>query len=69
MVKIDEEDSNKKNTEPWVAIDEEQTSKSEIERTPSWLPSNPPCIQKNNQQKEEYLKVMVEEHMKKDLDQ
>ena len=48
---------------------EEHTSKSEIERTPSWLPSNPPCIQENNQQKMEDLKVMVEEDMKNDPDQ
>jgi len=64
-----EEDSNKKTTKPWAAIDEEHTSKLEIERIPSWLPSNPPCIQENNQQKEEDLKLMVEEDMKNDPNQ
>ena len=49
-------------------IDEEQTSKLEIERTPSWLPSNSPCIQENNKQKEEYFKVMVEQDMKNNPD-
>ena len=34
----EEEFSNNKTTEPWAAIDEEHTSKLEIERTPSWLP-------------------------------
>jgi len=43
-----DEDLNKKATEPWAVIDEEKISKLEIERTPSWLPSNPPCIQENN---------------------
>jgi len=62
------EDSKEGIKGPWAALDEENTSKSEIERAPSWLPSNPPCIQENNQQKEEDLKVMVEEDMKNDPD-
>ena len=64
-----EEDSNEKATESWAALDEGKTSKSEIERAPSWLPSNPPCIQEKNQQKDEDVKVMVEEYMKNDPDQ
>jgi len=36
---------------PWAALDEEKTSESEIERAPSWLPSNPPCSQEKNQRK------------------
>ena len=55
--------------ESWDALDEEQTIKSEIEKAPSWLPLNPPCIQEKNQQKEEDLKVIVEEDMKNDPDQ
>lgn len=64
----EKEDSRDKFKEPWDTINEEQTSKSEIDRIPSWLPSNPPCIQDKNQQNEEDLKVMVEEDMKNDLD-
>ena len=37
--------------ESWVALDEEQIAKSEIEKAPSWLPSNPPCVQENNHKK------------------
>jgi len=44
----EEENSNGKTTKSWVSLDEEHTSKSEIERTPSWLPSNHPHIQKKN---------------------
>ena len=44
----EEEDSKEKIKEPWAALDEKKTSKSEIERVPSWLPSNPPCIQEKN---------------------
>jgi len=40
----EEDDSNEKITESWVTLDEEQTSKSKIERYPL-------CIQENNQQK------------------
>ena len=47
-----EEDSKEKIKEPWAAFDEEKTTKSESEKSPSWLPSNPPCIQEINQQKE-----------------
>ena len=56
----EEEDSKEKIKEPWATFGEEKTSKSEIERATSWLPSNPPCIQEKNQQKEEDVKVMVE---------
>jgi len=44
----EEEHTNEKIKEPWAALDEEQTLKSEIEKASSWLPSNPPCIQENN---------------------
>ena len=47
------EDSKEEIKEPWAALDEEKRSKSEIERVPSWLPSNLPCIQEKDQQKEE----------------
>ena len=63
------EDSKKEIKEPWVALDEEKTSKSEIQRVPSWLPSNLPCIQEKNQQKEDDVKVMIEEDMENDPDQ
>ena len=43
------EDSKEEIKEPWAALDEEKRSKSEIEKAPSWLPSNPPCIQENNE--------------------
>ena len=65
---LEEKYSNEKTKESWDALDQEKTSKLEIERAPLWLPSNPPCIQEKNQQKEEDLKVMVEEDMKNDLD-
>ena len=64
----EEEDSNEKTKESWAALDEEKTSKLEIEKAPLWLSSNPPCIQENNQKKEEDFKVMVQEDMKKDPD-
>ena len=66
---LEEEDLKEKIKEPWVAIDEQQRSKLEIEKAPSWLPSNPPCIQENNKKREEDLKVMVEEDMKNDPDE
>jgi len=44
------EDSKEEIKEPWATLDEEKTSELEIERAPSWLPSNPPCIQEKNQQ-------------------
>ena len=37
------EDSKEEIKEPWAALDEEKRYKSEIERDPSWLPSNLPC--------------------------
>jgi len=63
------EDSREEIKEPWVALDEEKTSEPEIERAPSWLSSNPPCIQEKNQQEEEDVKVMIEEDMENDPDQ
>ena len=63
------EDSKEEIKEPWATLDEEKTSKSEIERVPSWLPSNPPCIQEKDYQKEEDEKVMIEGDMKNDPDQ
>jgi len=48
---LEKEDSKENIKEPWVSLDEEKTSKSEIGRAFSWLPSNPPCIQEKNQQK------------------
>ena len=65
----EKEDSKEKIKEPWFAIDQEHTSKLEIEKAPSWLPSKPPCIQEKNQQKEEDEKVMIEGDMKNDTDQ
>jgi len=47
------EDSKEKIKEPWATLDEGKASKSEIERVPSRLPSNPPCTQEKDQQKEE----------------
>lgn len=35
----------------------------------SWLRSNPLCIQEKTQQKEEDVRVMIEEDMKNDPDQ
>jgi len=64
-----EEDSKEKIREPWAALDEEKVSKSEIERVPSWLPSNLPCIQEKDQKKEEDEEVIVESDMKHDPDQ
>ena len=63
------EDSKEEIKEPWAALDEEKRSKSEIERDPSWLPSNLPCTQEEGQQKEEDQKVMIEGDMKNDPDQ
>ena len=63
-----EEDSKEKIKEPWATLDEEKTSESELERAPSWLPSNPPCIQEKTQQKEEDARVMLEEDMENDPD-
>ena len=64
----EKEDSKEEIKEPWVALDEEKRSESEIERVPSWLPSNLPCIQEKDQQKEEDQKVMIEGDMKNDPD-
>jgi len=44
----EEEESNENTKGSWVAFYEEQTSKSEIEKVPSWLPSNPQCVQEKN---------------------
>ena len=63
------EDSKEEIKEPWAALDEEKASKLEIERVPSWLPSNLPCIQEKDQQKEEDEKVMIEGDMKNDPNQ
>jgi len=54
------EDSNEKTKESWAALDEEKTSKSNIEKFPSCLPSVPPCVQENNQQKEADMNFMEE---------
>jgi len=64
-----EEDSKEKIKGPWAALDEEKASESKIERAPSLLPSNPLCIQEKDQQKEEDVKLMIEEGMKNDPDQ
>jgi len=45
----EKEDSKEEINEPWAALDEEKRSESEIERVPSWLPSNPPCTQEKDQ--------------------
>ena len=63
------EDSKEKIKEPWATLDKEKRSESDIQRACSWLPSNPPCIQEKDQQKEEDEKVMVEGDMKHDPDQ
>ena len=63
------EDSKEEIKEPWAALDEEKRLESEIERVPSWLPSNPPCTQEKDQKKEEDQKVMIEGDMKNDPDQ
>jgi len=64
-----DEYAKEKIKQPWAALDEEKTSELEIERAPSWLPSNPPCSQEKNQQKEEDVKDMIEGDMKNDPDQ
>lgn len=63
------EGSKEEIKEPWVALDKEKASKSEIERVPSWLPSNLSCIQEKDQHKEEDQKVMIEGDMKNDPNQ
>ena len=63
------EDSKEEIKEPWAALDEEKRPKSEIERDPSWLPSNLPCTQEEGQQNEEDQKVMIDGDMKNDPDQ
>ena len=63
------EDSKEEIKEPWAALDEEKRSESEIQKASSWSPSNPPCTQEKDQQKEEDQKVMIEGDMKNDLDQ
>lgn len=65
----EKEDSKEEIKEPWAALDEEKRSESEIERASSWLPSNLPCTQEKDQQKEEDQKVMIEGDMKNDPDQ
>ena len=62
----EEEYSNENTKGSWATFDEEQTSKSKIEKAPSWLPSNPPCIQENNQQKEEDCNFVEEEDIQND---
>ena len=66
---IEEKNSKENIKEPWAAFLEEYITISESEKSPSWLPSNPPCIQEKNQKKEEDEKVMVEGEMKNDPDQ
>ena len=63
------EDSKENIKEPWAALDEEKRSEAEIKKAPSWLPSNLPCMQEKDQQKEEDEKVMVEGDMNHDPDQ
>jgi len=63
------EDSKEEIKGPWAALDEEKTSESKIGCASSWLPSNPPCIQERNHQKEEDEKVMVQRDMKNDPNQ
>jgi len=65
----EKQDSKEEIKEPWATLDEEKRSKSEIERVPSWLSSNPPCTQEKDQQKEEDQKVMIEGDMKNDPNQ
>ena len=60
------EDSKEEIKGPWAALDEEKRLESEIEKVPSWLPSNPPCTQEKSPQKKEDEKVMVEGDMKND---
>ena len=49
-----------------AALDEEKKSKSDVEKVPSCLPAFPPCVQENNQQKEEDLNVIIEEDIQGD---
>ena len=65
----EKQDSKEEIKEPWATLDEENRSESKIERVSSWLPSNLPCIQEKDQQKEEDEKVMLEGDMKNDPDQ
>ena len=65
----EKEDSEEEIKEPWAALDEEKRLESEIERVPSWLPSNPPCTQEKDKQKEEDEKFMIEGDMKHDPNQ
>jgi len=52
---LEEEDSNENKKGSWDVFDEG-----------SWLPSNPPCVQESNHEKEEDLKVMEEEDIQDD---
>ena len=49
-----------------AAFDEESTSESDVENVSSCLPTFPPCVQEKNQQKEEYLNVIIEEDIQGD---
>jgi len=48
---VEKEDSKDKTKESWSPLDEEKKSKLEIEKSPSWLPPNSPCIQENNKKR------------------
>ena len=49
-----------------ATLDEEQILESDVEKVPSCLPAFPPCVQENNQQKEEDLNVIIEEDIQGD---
>ena len=62
----EEEDTNEEIKESRAALDEEQISKSDVEKVPSCLPAFPPCVQEKNKQKEEDLNVIIKEDIQGD---
>lgn len=66
---VEKEDSNEKTKESWFALDEDQTSELEIGKVPSCLPSDPLCVQDNNNKKDKELNFMEEEDIQDDPNQ
>ena len=60
-----EEDSSEEIKGSGTALNEEQASKSEIDKVTLCSPLYHPCIQGHNHQKEEYLNFMVEDDKKR----
>ena len=62
----EEEDPNEDIKRSRVALDEESTLESDVKKVSSCLPAFPPCVQENNQQKEEDLNIIIEEDIQDD---